>query len=128
MSLEPKIEPREIPESLRGLIPEEQDKVVSFFEKLMMEIIKKKYFTDLITKEHARKNTIAETADEIARTTGDEREEVILKALTLYELAIDAVNEGKRLVLLTQDYRFSREITGLVEPKVKASASEHSSA
>ena len=44
--------------------------------------------------------------------TGESKEDLISKAMTLYEAALDARDKGNRLVILTQDYQFVREIIG----------------
>jgi hypothetical protein len=51
-------------------------------------------------------------ADELAKSTGETSEDVLLKALTLYEAAIEAKEKGQRLILAGPDYRFIREIVG----------------
>ena len=45
--------------------------------------------------------------------TGASAEDALLLALTLYDIAIDATRQGQRLVLLDNEYRFVREVTGL---------------
>jgi hypothetical protein len=54
---------------------------------------------------------IAEVAD-LENKTGDTREDVLLKALSLYEAALEAKQKGQRLVVVGPDYRFIREIVG----------------
>ena len=49
----------------------------------------------------------------IMAKTGTSENDVLLLALTLYDLAVDAAEKGQRLVLLDRDYRFVREIVGL---------------
>jgi hypothetical protein len=51
--------------------------------------------------------------EEIADESGDTQEDVLLKALRLYEVALEANRKGQRLVLVGPDYRFIREIVGL---------------
>jgi hypothetical protein len=61
--------------------------------------------------------------EDITNKTGDTKEDVLLKALTLYEAALEATQKGQRLVLVGPDYRFIREIVGInrVQPEVTAS-------
>ncbi len=54
---------------------------------------------------------MAEVAD-LEDKTGDTREDVLLKALSLYEAALEAKQKGQRLVVVGPDYRFIREIVG----------------
>ena len=65
-----------------------------------------------------RYEAVAEAIDKLVAKTGDNREDLLLKALTLYEVAIDAAREGQRLAMLGQDYRFIREVVGLEEPSL----------
>ncbi len=51
-------------------------------------------------------------ADELAESTGETSEDVLLKALTLYEIALDAKKKGQRVILTGPDYHFIREIVG----------------
>ena len=48
----------------------------------------------------------------LAARSGDNREDVLLKALTLYGLAIDAIEKGNHLAILTPEDEILREITG----------------
>jgi hypothetical protein len=50
--------------------------------------------------------------EDLALKTGDSSEDVLLKALALYEAAIEARKKGQRLVLVGRDYQFIREIVG----------------
>jgi len=54
--------------------------------------------------------------DDLARKTGDAAEDVLLKALTFYEVATDPVKKRQRLALPGPDYRFIREIVGRGQP------------
>ena len=55
---------------------------------------------------------VTNAVDEIANETGDTAEDVLLKALSLYEAAIEAKRRNQRLVVVGPDYRFAREIVG----------------
>ena len=55
--------------------------------------------------------------DELAKKTGDTKEDILFKALTLYEAAIEARQKGQRLVLVGSDYKFIKEIIGFEQMK-----------
>jgi hypothetical protein len=55
--------------------------------------------------------------DDLAEKTGDSKEDILLKALALYEAAIDAKQKGQRLVLVGSDYKFIKEIIGFEQMK-----------
>jgi hypothetical protein len=50
--------------------------------------------------------------EDLVQKTGDTNEDVLLKALALYDAAIKARQKGQRLVLVGRDYQFVREIVG----------------
>ena len=58
-------------------------------------------------------DTVLAEVEDLTNKTGDTREDVLLKALILYEAAVDATQKGQRLVLVEPDYRFIREIVGI---------------
>ena len=58
---------------------------------------------------------VLESLGAITAKTGASQDDALLMALTLYDVAIDALRQGLRLVLVDKDYRFVREVTGLVE-------------
>ena len=75
--------------------------------------------TDLIPETlHTVQETLGHTdavmaaVEELRGNTGDTKEDVLLKALTLYEAALGANEKGQRLVVVGPDYRFIREIIG----------------
>jgi hypothetical protein len=51
-------------------------------------------------------------ADELAKRTGDSEEDVLLKALSLYEAAIEGKEKGLRVILVGPDYKYIKEIVG----------------
>jgi hypothetical protein len=57
-------------------------------------------------------DAVVNAVNEIAHRTSDSREEVLLKALSLYETAIEAKQKDQRLVLVGPEYKFIREIIG----------------
>ena len=65
---------------------------------------------------------LAEVED-LTNKTGDTREDLLLKALTLYEAAFEATQKGQRLVLVGPDYRFIQEIVGIDRVKPEAATS-----
>jgi hypothetical protein len=54
----------------------------------------------------------------LAARSGDNREDVLLKALTLYGLALDAIEKGNHLAILTPEDEIVREITGFQPAEV----------
>jgi hypothetical protein len=67
-------------------------------------------------------SVLAEVED-LTNKTGDTREDLLLKALTLYEAALEATQKGQRLVLVGPDYRFIQEIVGIDRVKPEAATS-----
>lgn len=57
-------------------------------------------------------DAVMDEIEDISSKTGDTREDTLLKALVLYEAALEANQKGQRLVLVGPDYRFIREIVG----------------
>jgi hypothetical protein len=58
-------------------------------------------------------DTVMAKVDDLTSKTGDTREDILLKALILYEAALEAKRKGQRLVVVGPDYRFVREIIGI---------------
>ncbi|MFI5456099.1 MAG: hypothetical protein ACHRXM_11680 [Isosphaerales bacterium] len=71
-------------------------------------------------------DAVLNAVDEIANKTSDTKEDVLLKALSLYEAAIDAKRKNQRLVLVGPEYQFIREIVGFDE--LKREFSQHATA
>lgn len=55
---------------------------------------------------------VDEVVSRLATRSGESREEVLLKALNVYGLALDAIEDGNSLVVVTPEDEIVREITG----------------
>ena len=64
------------------------------------------------------------TVEDLVQKTGDTNEDVLLKALALYDAAIKARRKGQRLVLVGGDYHFVREIVGFDQEKRRSALPE----
>jgi hypothetical protein len=62
--------------------------------------------------------------EDLVQKTGDTNEDVLLKALALYDAAIKARQKGQRLVLVGGDYQFVREIVGFDQEKRRSAQPE----
>jgi hypothetical protein len=68
---------------------------------------------------HAVKEMLGHTdavmaeVEELRGRTGDTKEDLLLKALALFEAALEATQKGQRLVVVSPDYRFIKEIIGI---------------
>jgi hypothetical protein len=62
------------------------------------------------TRSHSEE--AAELLRILATRSGDNREDVLLKAVRLYQLALDAVEKGNSLAIITPEDEIVREITG----------------
>jgi hypothetical protein len=72
---------------------------------------------DMIRQQLGYTDAVANAVNEITHRTSDSREELLLKALSLYETAIEAIQKDQRLVLVGPEYRFVREIIGFDQIK-----------
>lgn len=82
----------------------------------------RKYIQDMSGNPEFRKDiqemtgysdAVASEVEAITSETGDSKEDVLLKALLLYEEALEASQNGQRLVVVGPDYRYIKEIVGL---------------
>jgi hypothetical protein len=126
-------EAQRTPRFLEKLSDQDREEFADLVKKQVIELLAKglveKQITELIEKDPYLGKNLREAVnseavflamDKLVEKTGDSREDLLLKALTLYEVVTDAISKGQRLALLTQDYRFVREIIGLVNPKSEA--------
>lgn len=70
---------------------------------------------------------VTQTLDQLVYRTGDSKEDILLKALSLYEEALRAFEQGERLAVLGKDYRFIREIVGFEHTDRKPAVTEFAS-
>ncbi len=67
---------------------------------------------------------VAQTLDHLACRTRDSKEDILLKAWSLYEEAIRVFEQGERLAVLGKDYSFIREIVGFEHTDRKPATTE----
>jgi hypothetical protein len=103
---------------LNKLPPEDARQFVEVTQNIIVGAIKA-HVPDLAAVFDSVRETLGHTdaemaeVEEITSKTGDTREDALLKALLLYEAALEAKRNGQRLVLVGSDYRFIREFVGL---------------
>ena len=108
------------------MIPENQGTFLEWFRS----IASTDEFQSMLTEALARNESFRDAVDRmssgatleseeaagmtrlLAARTGDSREDTLLKALTLYGIAIDAIEKGNRLSILNSDDELIREIEG----------------
>ncbi len=86
------------------------------------EVVKDLVF-DSIRETLGHSDAVMAEVDDLTSKTGDTKEDLLLKALTLYEAALEATQKGQRLVLLGPDYQFIQEIVGIDRVKPEAATS-----
>ena len=96
------------------------DEFLAVIKNVMAQILRENPRLTRATVDAVRSEAVSEAVDELMEKTGDNREDLLLKALVLYEAAIEASRKGQRLALLGHDYRLVREITGFESPTVAA--------
>jgi hypothetical protein len=105
---------------LSKLSPDDLKALKQFVDRHMEESFR----TNALLQRHAvdsvRSELINETLASITAKTGTTPEDALVMALTLYDVAVDAASSGQRIVLVDKDYRFVREITGLLQAKSDA--------
>ncbi len=107
--------PREDLETLFAFIQKSTEEVV---EKLLSKELENKLAAHLrgsiasAFREVGFTEAVTEALDQLASRTRDPKEDILLKALSLYEEAIRVFASGERLAVLGKDYRFIREIVG----------------
>jgi hypothetical protein len=72
---------------------------------------------DTIRDQLGHSDVVLRAVEELTEKTTDSREDVLLKALSLYDAAIEAKKRNQRLVLVGPDYQFIREIVGFDRTK-----------
>jgi hypothetical protein len=88
------------------------------------EILKGLVF-DSIRERLGHSDAVMAMVDDLTSETGDTREDLLLKAVILFETALKATRKGQRLVLVEPDYRFIQEIVGIDRLKPEAATSEN---
>lgn len=72
-----------------------------------------------IRAELGQSDAVLRAVFEIVDKTGDTKEGVLLKALSLYEAAVDANRKHQRLVVVGPEYQFIKEIVGFDESHIE---------
>ena len=103
-----------LPTFLDKLDPHEQAELFTFLGSYIKSTIENDGDSDKRSSELVRSEAVGFTLGKVVEKTGRPPEEVLLFALTFYEIAIDAVKRGQRLVLVDNGYGFVSEVTGLM--------------
>jgi hypothetical protein len=85
--------------------------------------IVKSLIVDSIRETLGHSDAVMTMVDDLTSETGDTREDLLLKAMILFETALKATRKGQRLVLVESDYRFIQEIVGIDRLKPEAATS-----
>jgi UDP-N-acetyl-D-mannosaminuronic acid transferase (WecB/TagA/CpsF family) len=107
-------------EVLQKLSPEDANLIIQATVTKVLDQIKDRVFRqafDSAQQVLGDSDNMIVAVDDLAKKTGDTKEDILFKALALYEAAIDAKQKGQRLVLLGSDYRFIKEIIGFEQMK-----------
>jgi len=118
---------QKVDEVLQKLSPEEanliiQATVTKVLDQLKDSVCQRVFDSAQQMLDHSDNMIVA--VDELAKKTGDTKEDILFKALTLYEAAIEARQKGQRLVLVGSDYKFIKEIIGFEPMKRQPSQLE----
>ena len=101
------------PAFLNTLSEVDRQELVRVLDPYIRDSVRSNALLNKLTTESSRSELVNETLAGITSKTGLSPDEVLVLALTLYDVAVDAVQRGERLVLLDSDYRYVREVTGL---------------
>ena len=116
--------PDQMPQFFNNLSDKDREEILDFIKRQIVEIIKEDQELRMISEKAARSESVSAALRGVVEKTGEATEEALLNALTLYEVAIDAVKQGQRLALLSKDYRYIREIVGVGHPKLETADHE----
>ena len=105
---------------LSKLSPDYLKALKQFVDRYMEEAIRTSALLQRLAVPSVRSELIHETLTSITAKTGTTPEDAMVMALTLYDVAVDATRQGQRVVLVDKDYRFVREVTGLLQAKPDA--------
>jgi hypothetical protein len=106
---------KRLDELLQDVPPEKSKVLLQIIGKSVLSEIQQKIIPQTIAairKELGHSDVVLDAVDELASKTTDTREDVLLKALSLYEAAVEAKQRGQRLVVVGPEYQFIREIIG----------------
>ena len=102
---------------LSKLSPADLMALAQYFDRHVEESIRSNALLQRLAVASVSSELVNETLATIAAKTGASPEDAMVMALTLYDVAVDAMRQGQRLVLVDNDYRFVREVTGLLQDK-----------
>jgi hypothetical protein len=105
---------------LSKLSPADLVALKQFIDQRMEESFRTNAMIQSLAAASVRSELINETLAGITEKTGESPEDTLVMALTLYEVAIDAMRQDQRLVLLDKSYGFVREVTGLLKRSPEA--------
>jgi hypothetical protein len=97
------------------LSPDDLSEIKQFVDRYMGESIRTNALLQKLGVASVSSELVNETLAAIVAKTGADPEDAVVMALTLYDVAVDAARQGQRLVLVDEDYRFVREVTGLLQ-------------
>ena len=112
-------EKKRIAEGLRRIPPEDLENLVDLMSERVGELVSQSFESVLSSRLERYRNTRGLTDDvndlssRIAREYQMSPSEVLLKALGLFKLALDANFEGNRIAILDQQDEIVQEIVGL---------------
>src|ERR1700733_14468142 len=115
---------QKVEEVLQKLSPEEANVIIQATVTKVLDQLKDSVCQRVIDSaqqmlDHSDNMIVA--VDDLAKKTGDTKEDILFKALVLYEAAIEAKQKGQRLVLVGSDYKFIKEIIGFEHMKPESS-------
>ncbi|HWE35875.1 MAG TPA: hypothetical protein VG406_04825 [Isosphaeraceae bacterium] len=99
---------------LSKLTPGDLDALKKYMDRHIEEVLRARGLIHRLIQDNARTEAVNEALDSVAAKTGTSPEDALLMALTFYDLAVDAVLQGQRLVVVDKDYHFLREVKGLI--------------
>jgi hypothetical protein len=111
---------QKVSEVLQKLAPEDANLIIQATVTKVLDHLKNSVCQRVFDSAHQmldHSDNMIDAVDDLAKKTGDTKEDILFKALTLYEAAIEAKQKGQRLVVVGSDYRFIKEIIGFEQMK-----------
>jgi hypothetical protein len=106
---------QKVDEILQNLSPEDSKYVIQATVTKVLDEVKDALLNrafERAMRSSGLSDAVVLAADELAKRTGDSEEDLLLKALSLYEAALEGKEKGQRLILVGPDYKFIKEIVG----------------
>ena len=95
-----------------------------FVDQRIQEAFQKNPLWNKLIVEAAQTKSRDQLIAALAAKNGTTPDDTLWMAITLYDVAMEALEQGQRLILVDQDYGFVREVTGLVKEPTRAVAIE----